>query len=80
MLRDLVSNHANRGLFKGKLLINFNNSKVRLNVIGKAKIINDEETNDGWALTLTIGNYDLKNILSQGIEIIDSYSYIEKEI
>ena len=81
MLRDLVSNHANRGLFKGKLLINFNNSKVRSECYRKAKIINDEETNDGWVLTLTIGNYDLKNILShQGIEIIDSYSYIEKEI
>ncbi len=81
MLRDLVSNHANRGLFKGKLLINFNNSKVRSECYRKAKIINDEETNDGWVLTLTIGNYDLKNILShQGVEIIDSYSYFEKEI
>ena len=40
-----------------------------------------KETNDGWVLTLTIGNYDLKNILShQGIEIIDSNSYFEKEI
>ena len=81
MLKDLVSNHANRGLFKGKLLINFNNSKVRSECYRKAKIINDEETNDGWILTLTIGNYDLKNILShQGIEIIDSNSYFEKEI
>ena len=81
MLKDLVSNHANRGLFKGKLLINFNNSKVRSECYRKAKIINDEETNDGWVLTLTIGNYDLKNILShQGVEIIDSYSYFEKEI
>ena len=81
MLRDLVSNHANRGLFKGKLLINFNNSKVRSECYRKAKIINDEETNVGWVLTLTIGNYDLKNILShQGIEIIDSNSYFEKEI
>ncbi|MDC3011794.1 GTPase HflX [SAR86 cluster bacterium] len=81
MLRDLVSNHANRGLFKGKLLINFHNSKVRSECYRKAKIINDEETNEGWVLTLTIGNYDLKNILShQGIEIIDSDSYIEKEI
>ena len=81
MLKDLVSNHANRGLFKGKLLINFNNSKVRSECYRKAKIINDEETNDGWVLTLTIGNYDLKDILShQGIEIIDSYSYFEKEI
>ena len=81
MLKDLVSNHANRGLFKGKLLINFKNSKVRSECYRKAKIINDEETNDGWVLTLTIGNYDLKNILShQGIEIIDSNSYFEKEI
>ena len=81
MLKDLVSNHANRGLFKGKLLINFNNSKVRSECYRKAKIINDEETNDGWVLTLTIGNYDLKDILShQGIEIIDSNSYFEKEI
>ena len=81
MLRDLVSNHANRGLFKGKLLINFNNSKVRSECYRKAKIIKDEETNDGWVLTLTIGNYDLKDILShQGIEIIDSNSYFEKEI
>ena len=81
MLRDLVSNHANRGLFKGKLLINFNNSKVRSECYRKAKIINEEDTNEGWVLTLTIGNYDLKNILShQGIEIIDSYSYFEKEI
>ena len=81
MLRDLVSNHANRGLFKGKLLINFNSSKVRSECYRKAKIINDEETNDGWVLTLTIGNYDLKDILShQGIEIIDSNSYFEKEI
>ena len=81
MLKDLVSNHANRGLFKGKLLINFNNSKVRSECYRKAKIINDEEINDGWVLTLTIGNYDLKDILShQGIEIIDSNSYFEKEI
>ena len=81
MLKDLVSNHANRGLFKGKLLINFNYSKVRSECYRKAKIINDEETNDGWVLTLTIGNYDLKDILShQGIEIIDSNSYFEKEI
>ena len=81
MLKDLVSNHANRGLFKGKLLINFKNSKVRSECYRKAKIINDEETNDGWVLTLTIGNYDLKDILShQGIEIIDSNSYFEKEI
>ena len=81
MLKDLVSNHANRGLFKGKLLINFKNSKVRSECYRKAKIINDEETNYGWVLTLTIGNYDLKNILShQGIEIIDSNSYFEKEI
>ena len=81
MLKDLVSNHANRGLFKGKLLINFNNSKVRSECYRKAKIINDEETNDGWVLTLTIGNYDLKNILRhQGVEIIDSYRYFEKEI
>jgi len=81
MLKDLVSNHANRGLFKGKLLINFNNSKVRSECYRKAKIIKDEETNDGWVLTLTIGNYDLKDILShQGIEIIDSNSYFEKEI
>ena len=48
MLKDLVSNHANRGLFKGKLLINFNNSKVRSECYRKAKIINDEEINDGW--------------------------------
>ena len=81
MLKDLVSNHANRGLFKGKLLINFNNSKVRSECYRKAKIIKDEETNDGWVLTLTIGNYDLKDILShQDIEIIDSNSYFEKEI
>ena len=42
MLKDLVSNHANRGLFKGKLLINFKNSKVRSECYRKAKIINDE--------------------------------------
>ena len=81
ILKDLVSNHANRGLFKGKLFINFSNSKVRSECYRKAKIISEEETRDGWVLNLTIGNHDLKNVLTcEGIAIIDSYNYLEKEI
>ena len=80
-LKDLVSNHANRGLFKGKLFINFTNSKLRSECYRKAKIFGDEEVNDGWLISLTIGNNDLKNILSyDGVKIIESDFYLNKKI
>ena len=80
-LKDLVSNHANRGLFKGKLFIDFMNSKLRSECYRKAKIFGDEEVNDGWLISLTIGNNDLKNILSfNGVKIIESDFYLNKKI
>ena len=80
-LKDLVSNHANRGLFKGKLFINFTNSKLRSECYRKAKIFGDEEVNDGWLISLTIGNNDLKKILSfDGVKIIESDFYLNKKI
>ena len=42
-LKDLVSNHANRGLFRGKLFINFRNSKMRSECYRKAKIFEDKD-------------------------------------
>ena len=80
-LKDLVSNHANRGLFRGKLFINFRNSKLRSECYRKAKIFEDKELNNGWLLDLTIGNNDLKKILFfDGVEIIESDTYLNTKL
>ena len=80
-LKDLVSNHANRGLFRGKLFINFRNSKLRSECYRKAKIFEDKELNNGWLLDLTIGNNDLKKILFfEGVEIIESDTYLNTKL
>ena len=80
-LKGLVSNHANRGLFRGKLFINFRNSKLRSECYRKAKIFEDTELNNGWLLNLTIGNNDLKKILFfEGVEIIESDTYLNTKL
>ena len=80
-LKDLVSNHANRGLFKGRLFINFQNSKLRSECYRKAKIYEDKELKDGWLLNLTIGNKDLKEILPfEGVEIVESDIYLNTKL
>ena len=64
LLKDLVSNHANRGLFKGKLFIDFKNPNIRAKCFKTAKIIKEISTNTGWEIELIIGNYDLKKLLN----------------
>ena len=81
LLKDLVSNHANRGLFKGKLFINFKNPNIRAKCFKTAKIIKEISTNTGWEIELIIGNYDLKKLLnSDGIKIINSEEYLQEKL
>ena len=81
LLKDLVSNHANRGLFKGKLFINFKNPNIRAKCYKTAKIIKEISTNTGWEIELIIGNYDLKKLLiSDGIKIINSEEYLQEKL
>ena len=81
LLKDLVSNHANRGLFKGKLFINFKNPNIRAKCFKTAKIIKEISTNTGWEIELIIGNYDLKKLLnSDDIKIIISEEYLQEKL
>ena len=81
LLKDLVSSHANRGLFKGKLFINFKNPNIRAKCYKTAKIIKEISTNTGWEIELIIGNYDLKKLLnSGGIKIINSEEYLQEKL
>ena len=81
LLKDLVSNHANRGLFKGKLFINFKNPNIRAKCFKTAKIIKEISTNTGWEIELIIGNYDLKKLLnSDDIKIINSEEYLQEKL
>jgi GTP-binding protein HflX len=81
LLKDLVSNHANRGLFKGKLFINFKNPNIRAKCYKTAKIIKEISTNTGWEIELIIGNYDLKKLLnSDDIKIINSEEYLQEKL
>ena len=81
LLKDLVSNHANRGLFKGKLFIDFKNPNLRAKCFKTAKIINEISTNSGWEIELIIGNYDLKKLLnSDDIKIINSEEYLQEKL
>ena len=81
LLKDLVSNHANRGLFKGKLFIDFKNPNIRAKCFKTAKIIKEISTNSGWEIELIIGNYDLKKLLiSDGIKIINSEEYLQEKL
>ena len=81
LLKDLVSNHANRGLFKGKLYIDFKNPNIRAKCFKTAKIIKEISTNTGWEIELIIGNYDLKKLLnSDDIKIINSEEYLQEKL
>ncbi len=81
LLKDLVSNHANRGLFKGKLFIDFKNPNIRAKCFKSAKIIKEISTNTGWEIELIIGNYDLKKLLnSDDIKIINSEEYLQEKL
>ena len=81
LLKDLVSSHANRGLFKGKLFIDFKNPNIRAKCFKTAKIIKEISTNSGWEIELIIGNYDLKKILNNdGIKIINSEEYLQEKL
>ena len=81
LLKDLVSNHANRGLFKGKLFIDFKNPNIRAKCFKTAKIIKEISTNSGWEIELIIGNYDLKKLLnSDDIKIINSEEYLQEKL
>ena len=81
LLKDLVSSHANRGLFKGKLFIDFKNPNIRAKCFKTAKIIKEISTNSGWEIELIIGNYDLKKLLiSDGIKIINSEEYLQEKL
>ena len=81
LLKDLVSNHANRGLFKGKLFINFKNPNIRAKCYKTAKIIKEISTNTGWEIELIIGNYDLKKLVnSDDIKIINSEEYLQEKL
>ena len=81
LLKDLVSSHANRGLFKGKLFIDFENPNIRAKCFKTAKIIKEISTNSGWEIELIIGNYDLKKLLiSDGIKIINSEEYLQEKL
>ena len=81
LLKDLVSNHANRGLFKGKLFIDFKNPNIRAKCFKTAKIIKEISTNTGWEIELIIGNYDLKKLLnSDDIKIINSEEYLQEKL
>ena len=81
LLKDLVSSHANRGLFKGKLFINFKNPNIRAKCFKTAKIIKEISTNTGWEIELIIGNYDLKKLLnSDDIKIINSEEYLQEKL
>ena len=81
LLKDLVSSHANRGLFKGKLFIDFENPNIRAKCFKTAKIIREISTNSGWEIELIIGNYDLKKLLiSDGIKIINSEEYLQEKL
>ncbi len=81
LLKDLVSNHANRGLFKGKLFINFKNPNIRAKCFKTAKIIKEISTNTGWEIELIIGNNDLKKLLnSDDIKIINSEEYLQEKL
>ena len=81
LLKDLVSSHANRGLFKGKLFIDFKNSNIRAKCFKTAKIIKEISTNSGWEIELIIGNYDLKKLLiSDGIKIVNSEEYLQEKL
>ncbi len=81
LLKDLVSSHANRGLFKGKLFIDFKNPNIRAKCFKTAKIIKEISTNNGWEIELIIGNCDLKRLLiSDGIKIINSEEYLQEKL
>ena len=81
LLKDLVSYHANRGLFKGKLFIDFKNPNIRAKCFKTAKIIKEISTNTGWEIELIIGNYDLKKLLnSDDIKIINSEEYLQEKL
>ena len=81
LLKDLVSSHANRGLFKGKLFIDFKNPNIRAKCFKTAKIIKEISTNTGWEIELIIGNYDLKKLLnSDDIKIINSEEYLQEKL
>ena len=81
LLKDLVSNHANRGLFKGKLFIDFKNPNIRAKCFKTAKIIKEISTNTGWEIELIMGNYDLKKLLnSDDIKIINSEEYLQEKL
>ena len=81
LLKDLVSSHANRGLFKGKLFIDFKNPNIRAKCFKTAKIIKEISTNSGWEIELIIGNYDLKKLLiSDGVKIINSEEYLQEKL
>ena len=81
LLKDLVSNHANRGLFKGKLFIDFKNPNIRAKCFKTAKIIKEISTNTGWEIELIIGNYDLKKLLnSDDIKIFNSEEYLQEKL
>ena len=81
LLKDLVSNHANRGLFKGKLFIDFKNPNTRAKCFKTAKIIKEITINGGWEIELIIGNYDLKKLLnSDDIKIINSEEYLQEKL
>ena len=81
LLKDLVSSHANRGLFKGKLFIDFENPNIRAKCFKTAKIIKEISTNTGWEIELIIGNYDLKKLLnSDDIKIINSEEYLQEKL
>ena len=81
LLKELVSNHANRGLFKAKLFIDFKNPNIRAKCFKTAKIIKEISTNTGWEIELIIGNYDLKKLLnSDDIKIINSEEYLQEKL
>ena len=81
LLKDLVSSHANRGLFKGKLFIDFKNPNIRAKCFKTAKIIKEISTNTGWEIELIIGNYDLKKLLNNDdIKIINSEEYLQEKL
>tara|TARA_B100000609_G_scaffold44985_1_gene34468 strand:- start:33 stop:1340 length:1308 start_codon:yes stop_codon:yes gene_type:complete len=70
-LKEKITNHLSKGIFKGRLSVTQNLGAVRASLYQQGYIEKEEVVEGSWIFDVLIGNYELNEFLAkEGVELI----------
>ena len=70
-LKEKITNHLSKGIFKGRLSVTQNLGAVRASLYQQGYIEKEEVVEGSWIFDVLIGNYELNEFLAkEGVELV----------